>query len=267
MSTTLKDKMMNQRIALTWGDAGENHVGMEIIGNLQEKGTGFTFDDLKNIKDHILKEHDHEVEFVDLSRGENKACVLIIRNYVKNDKLLKLFQELDNCDWDTKYYDRRRKKVLNKRARYNLLFQHGIAQEPDYENGKGTIIDLDTLTNLCSVEEDLFKLLSDTLKEIKSETNWVPLICEGNNYYDLKKCYIGFHGDTERTRVICLSVGTKDYPMQWQWYHKGQEVGEPFSITVNGGDVYIMSEKAVGQDWKKRNIPTLRHGAGQKVMK
>jgi hypothetical protein len=105
MSITLKDKMMNQRIALTWGDAGENHVGMEIIGNLQEKGTGFTFDDLKKMNDKI-----DNTEFVDLSRGENKACVLIIRNYVKNDKLLKLFQELDNCEWDTKYYDRRRKK-------------------------------------------------------------------------------------------------------------------------------------------------------------
>lgn len=26
--------------------------------------------------------------------------------------------------------------------------------------------------------------------------------------------------------------------------------------------MYIMSEKAVGYDWKKRKIPTLRHAAG-----
>ena len=33
-------------------------------------------------------------------------------------------------------------------------------------------------------------------------------------------------------------------------------------INMKGGDIYIMSEKAVGQDWRKRNIYTLRHAAG-----
>lgn len=28
------------------------------------------------------------------------------------------------------------------------------------------------------------------------------------------------------------------------------------------GDLYIMSKKAVGTDWKKKIIPTLRHTAG-----
>ena len=33
-------------------------------------------------------------------------------------------------------------------------------------------------------------------------------------------------------------------------------------ITLNHGDIYIMSEKSVGNDWKRRKIPTLRHAAG-----
>jgi len=33
-------------------------------------------------------------------------------------------------------------------------------------------------------------------------------------------------------------------------------------IELRGGDIYIMSEKAVGTDWKKKNVPTLRHSAG-----
>jgi hypothetical protein len=33
---------------------------------------------------------------------------------------------------------------------------------------------------------------------------------------------------------------------------------------LNHGDIYIMSDKAVGYDWKKRKIPTLRHAAGCK---
>jgi hypothetical protein len=31
---------------------------------------------------------------------------------------------------------------------------------------------------------------------------------------------------------------------------------------VDGGDVYVMSEKAVGTDWLKKNTLTLRHAAG-----
>ena len=40
---------------------------------------------------------------------------------------------------DTKYWDRRRSKVLNKIARANLCFaKHG--QAPEYEKGKGTVV-------------------------------------------------------------------------------------------------------------------------------
>lgn len=33
-------------------------------------------------------------------------------------------------------------------------------------------------------------------------------------------------------------------------------------LNIDHGDVYIFSEKATGQDWKKKTIPTLRHAAG-----
>lgn len=33
-------------------------------------------------------------------------------------------------------------------------------------------------------------------------------------------------------------------------------------ISLQPGDVYIMSEKAVGFDWKRSAVPTLRHAAG-----
>ena len=50
--------------------------------------------------------------------------------------------------------------------------------------------------------------------------------------------------------------------MRWQWFQHGKVVGNPIDVLLNSGDVYIMSEKAVGQDWKRKNIPTLRHSAG-----
>ena len=80
----------------------------------------------------------------------------------------------------------------------------------------------------------------------------------------LKNTGIGFHGDTERVVVICISIGCDNYPMRWQWFKDGMPVGKSIDIKLNSGDVYIMSEKAVGADWKKKSIYTLRHSAGAK---
>ena len=102
------------------------------------------------------------------------------------------------------------------------------------------------------------------LIEIGSKTKVEINVVEGNRYYNLKNTGIGFHGDTERVVVICISIGCDNYPMRWQWFKDGMPVGESIDITLNCGDVYIMSEKAVGADWKLRSIYTLRHAAGAK---
>jgi hypothetical protein len=51
-------------------------------------------------------------------------------------------------------------------------------------------------------------------------------------------------------------------PFCYQWYRNGAPVGERIKFELNGGDVYAMSEKAVGTDWKSKKILTLRHAAG-----
>lgn len=253
----------NQRISITWGDAGENHVGMEMIGNLQEKGTGFTCKDLKNISKYISSNYECKTEFINLQiKNSPEAGVLIIRNFINNKIITKLFNELTNLSWDTKYYDRRRKKVLNKIARSNLLFQLDKSQKPNYQNGKGTIIDINKLKYFKKIHKALSTFIKRSLKNIKTDTKWVDLIAEANYYYDPKKCGIGYHGDTERTRVICLSVGSEKYPMAWQWFKNYKPIGKTFNIKLNSGDLYIMSEKAVGNDWKRPSIYSLRHSAG-----
>ena len=42
--------MNSERIALTFGDAGENHVGNQMIGDRQANGSGFTMEDLKYLQ-------------------------------------------------------------------------------------------------------------------------------------------------------------------------------------------------------------------------
>ncbi len=48
------------------------------------------------------------------------------------------------------------------------------------------------------------------------------------------------------------------------WFQNTQWTGRPVDIELHAGDVYLMSEKAVGTDWRqtKGGILTLRHAAG-----
>jgi hypothetical protein len=88
------------------------------------------------------------------------------------------------------------------------------------------------------------------------------LQCEGNYYYDVKKTYIGFHGDTERKLVIGVRLG-EEFGLYYQWYHMGKTVGRLFEYKLEHGDVYFMSDKAVGYDWRRRTCYTLRHAAAR----
>ena len=156
-----------------------------------------------------------------------------------------MFDELTCLKWDTKALMRGR--VVNKKARHNLIFDKK-AQEADYESGKGTVVPYKQVPNLNAVR-----------KFWQEEFN-VNLIAEGNRYYD-KNCYIGYHGDTERKIVIAARIGA-DFPLYYQWYYRFKPFGLKFEINIGHGDVYVMSKKAVGTDWKSSSKLTLRHAAG-----
>jgi hypothetical protein len=171
-------------ITLTFGDCAENHKGMQILGTKSE--ITYSYNDLE------IMAADFGLEFVDLSYENHKACVVIARNYVKpRDELL---QEMLELDWDKKYFDTRRNRVLNKLARWNLCFDDK-SQEPNYEDKEGRII----------AYEDV-PILSELRKKIIETFNVPNLVVEGNYYYD-KNCGIGYHGDGERNMVIGVRLG------------------------------------------------------------
>ena len=86
---------------------------------------------------------------------------------------------------------------------------------------------------------------------------------EGNYYYDVEKCGIGFHGDAERKKVVAIRLcNGKCYPIEYQWFFKSEPIGKRAVIELEDRDLYVMSEKASGFDFKKKNIPTLRHAVG-----
>ena len=55
----------NSTITLTFGDCAENHVGMQMIGEIAE--VGFSLDDLKNARDKFVASGCTNCELVDLN--------------------------------------------------------------------------------------------------------------------------------------------------------------------------------------------------------
>lgn len=225
-------------ITLTFGDQAENHAGMEKIGALRDGG--FTVDDLKYL-DELYEDKSKYYSF-----GES-AGVLVISNLFDPDGL---YQEQLKLSPDKKAYMRGR--VVNKRARYNLCFAE-YSQEPDYENKRGRVVNFADVPLLNRVRENLPVAFGEVA------TN---LMCEANYYYDVSKCGIGYHGDAERRIVIGLRLGNKSTPLHYQWFQDSKPIGDNIKIPLKVGDLYIMSEKAVGYDWKRRKVPTLRHATG-----
>lgn len=252
----IEDNNYEQTFTLTFGDQGENHAGMKKIG--EEAEEGFSLRDLKRAQkwfdknmisneiiylNRLLEDEEMEVEADD-------AWILVARNGLSAIcDCDEFYEEQDELEKDRKAL--MRGKVVNKHARANLCFSNK-SQKAEYEKGKGTIVAWKNVPLLNNVRQ--------TFPEIIGEKGG-NLIAEGNYYEEPKTSYIGWHGDGERKKVIAVRVGAT-MNLCYQWFYKSKIIGEKLEIFLNHGDIYIMSEKAVGTDWKKRNIPTLRHAAG-----
>lgn len=257
------NKDINSVITLTFGDMAENHVGMEQLGEMVEKGEGFKLEDLMKIKKKFEK-LGARVDLINVwkeSGIEEKmiedAYILVIRDGVnaiyrdlgKKYDNMDLFREQSELNVDKKAFMYGR--VVNKNARWNLCFDEK-GQEPDYEKGKGRIVafeDVPVTKAIVDVFPNYFGKKAEGLKG------------EGNYYFDIKKCGIGFHGDAERRKVLAIRLGGC-MDMHYQWFKDGNAVGKRVKVEMNGGDIYVMSEKTVGTDWKKKKIYTVRHATG-----
>jgi len=268
-------------ITVTFGDAGENHVGNQQIGTKVQEGDGFTLQDFLEVKRNIeLKFPSVEVTIYNMKDllidniGEKNTtetirqdmldylpdtCLIVIENLISEELANATEAELSCLDWDRKYWDTRRQKVLNKRARKNLLFGRSD-QEPDYENGKGRIVSFEKLPNLSEAKT----IISDVFGEKGQH-----LIGEGNGYDDRTKNGIGYHGDSERLKVIALRLNEMDedgdrgtMPICFQWHYRSKRIGKKFTKNIGHGVVYGMTEYATGYNWKYRSLYTIRHAAG-----
>ncbi len=243
-------------MSITLGDQAENHAGMEKIGT--PAASGFTITELQDAKQKFEKDG-YKCKLMLLHKklpndkqSDNEAALLIIRKGVKalvKDGPDDLYDEHIDLNVDKKA--KMRGRVVNKHARWNLCYGDK-KQEPDYDKGKGRIVAYKDVPKLNELRNNLPKYFG---KKAKS------LVGELNLYYDIKKCGIGYHGDSERRIVVCVRLGAT-IPLCYRWYNKSEPITERMEVKVHHGDVYVMSSKAVGFDWKCRSQITLRHAAG-----
>ena len=254
-------KTLNQTWSLTVGNGGENHTGMEFLGNLRKKGQGWDLDRLlyakgilenvfgKTVELHNLNEACLEGVTIPEASKPNDAYLMIVRDFLTPEVHEAFKAEMKSYEWDRKYWDTRRQKVLNKLARANVCYGK-TGRVANYKEGKGTIIGFD--------QSPLVGKLLQTVEILMKDQD---LIVEGNQYDDVSKNGIGPHGDTERVCVSCLRVGAS-MPMKFGMFWNCKVRGKPFETVINGGDLYFMSEEAVGAEWKSRSKWIWRHCAG-----
>ena len=245
----------NKALTLTFGDRAENHAGMQIIG--EAATTGFTLDNLLFAKQYFENKK-HTCHLINLNKYCNditkeQAYILVIKNGV--DCLLQdktsddLFNEHNALDVDKKAFMYGR--VVNKKARHNLCFGES-EQEPNYSEGLGKIIAFNSVGLTNMIRNKIFEFIGDIGNNLQ---------CEANYYYDITTCGIGWHGDSERKKVIGVRLGDR-IPLCFVWYYKGLICSNILKLNLEHGDIYIMSELTTGHNWKKNNIHTLRHSAG-----
>ena len=119
----------NKTWSLTIGNGGENHTGMEFLGNLRKSGEGWNLNKLLYAKDILENIFGKKVELFNLnelclegveieeSKRPKDAYLMVVRNFLGRKQHKAFIKEMESYEWDRKYYDTRRKKVLNKNAR------------------------------------------------------------------------------------------------------------------------------------------------------
>ena len=113
----------------------------------------------------------------------------------------RMLAEQSSVVYDKKFWNARRSKTLNKRARYNVLFgPEAQAASDDFK--QCTVAAFSSVPTLESLRAALPKWLGKKAR--------LPY-AEGNFYFE-QRSGIGFHGDAERKIVVCASLGATSSP-------------------------------------------------------
>jgi hypothetical protein len=291
-------------VTLTYCDRGENDsgAGNQTIGQLSNRTV--SMEDLKNMElyyTHPREEDKSEdgstqqrrscklydlkhmlcAALPDLDPDQvEEAGVLVMREFSENVlgagstarmeaevQQMHLDGKVDGSVFSKKHQHLPCKGIINKKARHNNVIAD-FEQSPDYAKGQGTVVPFRHYPTLR-----LMRGVASTWMQMDH-----PLVAEQNRYPDVYGTNrtkskteepvsgIGWHGDEERSVVWGLRLGaaSKGMPLKYQAYRDWKPIGPMVEMLIDPGDVYVMSEKAVGRDFKThdRELITWRHAAG-----
>lgn len=258
-----KRKLDEEVYTVTFGDAGESHVRTQICGKRAEHGMSVAH--LERVESELLEmDPTMRTKLYNLgacaglsTKNSPYAAVLVVKdgiNLFTDDNKERVTAELAGKETDkqAKMYG----VVRHKTAGHNFMFA-GFAQKPDYPNGKGTIYAFEDNPAV----DQLRKTLS-IWAGIEDPANMLA-VGEVNHYYAVNKTYIGYHGDAERAYVVGCRVGEPVFPLRFHCHADGRPIGNTVEIPLEDGDVYFMSDLAVGNKWKTKGTHW-RHSAGLK---
>jgi hypothetical protein len=256
------DKFGNKTFTLTFGDCSENSYTMKKYGKKDDNG--FSNEDLVRIYQLYLGKS----ELYNLSNylpptieKFPEIYFLIIRNPYQDiaDDLFNIMSSEPYLDSDEMirgvYWDKKKvqyKKVVNSHARYNLCFSDlGEYYEslPYYELKIGRVYNYKKIVPLFSLHSTISNMFSSNFE------------IEGNYYHDINKCYIGFHRDNERRKVVGFRIGST-FNLNFKFLHGTTQIGNIMNFTLNHGDIYVMSDLATGCVKEKETKIYLKHSAG-----
>ncbi len=262
----------------TFADCGENERDMEQIGTMGGIETAHSVADLESMREELVG---HGVDacvykFDELAKDKvpsglpriPEAAVLVIKRHdwlVTADAVRSIERDLWKTPIDTMALMGRgeNRYVKNKNARHNNCMTDAavrppsIASKEDYADGKGSVVDLQTIPELASLRDKLAKVVKRDL----------PVV-ENNFYYEIgSKCGIGWHGDKERRITVLMRFGeaSKEMDLKFQFFWNYKATGPIFQFHLKSGDIVVMSRLANGKCWDDppRRRWTMRHATGK----
>lgn len=228
-------------------------------GQVQSMGTnrgqGYTAEQLRQIHAKLSQSGEVTSRLYELNPlctdiATEDACVLVIK--LPQETADGALHEMQN---NVRYSLFKRAYGRSVRAKSrNISYVSNFTAPEDPDTNAPSVTDWSDLPHCQKAKQILNDALSDT------EAAHAVAI----RYEDYKTCGVRWHGDAERSKTLVVRLGpnSKHHPFYLMWYYNHKPISDPFPIHLDHGEVCIPSIKAVGSDFKKSSIPTLRHATG-----
>ena len=238
---------------VTFANSTESFAGMHING--LQRTSGYTHAELNEVV-RRFGQRGCAVEDLDLGRLTGTSVpgrVVVVRNAFRDiaDAVAVDLEDVVHPRTDRQAL--MRNKLLTRRARYCACLGNE-AVEADLANGVGVVVPFKDTPAIQALRERIG--VCERTRDLLAEVNY---------YFDHRKCYIGFHGDSERPDVIgCVLGASKN--LHFQGFRKAIPEGERVTVKLHHGDLYIGCESAFGFHWSKLRASGqsvhYRHAAG-----